>query len=288
MRVIGAPFNSSGLDNGVARAPAALRAAGLVAAVGGVDAGDVAVGTLTPERDAGSGLLSVEALATTTASVASVVSAAMSAGAAPLVVGGDCAVLLGALRGAGAVGLVFVDGHEDAWPPALSTTGECADSELGIALGAHRSGLPASLTAALPSLDPAATAVLGPRDDDELAEYAVPRLDCLGLGLVSGFASLVRDPAGLAARAATLVAAAAPRWWFHVDLDVLSTVALPAVDYPQDGGLDWAQLEAVTAAALAVPGCVGASLCIYNPDLDPDGRHARRIVSYAGSLAAHF
>ena len=104
---------------------------------------------------------------------------------------------------------------------------------------------------------------------------------------VSGFASLVRDPAGIAARAAG-IAAAAQRWWLHVDLDVLSTVALPAVDYPQDGGLDWAQLEAVTAAALAVPGCVGASLCIYNPDLDPDGRHARRIVSYAGSLAAGF
>jgi arginase len=287
MRVIGAPFNSSGLDNGVARAPAALRAAGLVAAVGGVDAGDVAVGTLTPERDAGSGLLSVDTLAMTTASVASAVSAALSAGAAPLVVGGDCAVLLGALRGAGSVGLVFVDGHEDAWPPALSTTGECADSELGIALGAHRSGLPAALTAALPSLAPAATAVLGPRDDDELAEYAVPRLDGLGLGLVSGFASLVRDPAGIAARAAG-IAATAQRWWLHVDLDVLSTVALPAVDYPQDGGLDWSQLEAVTAAALAVPGCVGASLCIYNPDLDPDGRHARRIVSYAGSLAAGF
>jgi arginase len=284
MRVIGAPFNSSGLGNGVARAPAALRAAGLVAAVGGVDAGDVAVGALTPARDAGSGLLSVDALATTTASVAAAVAASDRP---PLVVGGDCAVLLGALRGAGSVGLVFVDGHEDAWPPALSTTGECADSELGIALGAHRSGLPASLTAALPSLDPAATAVLGPRDDDELAEYAVPRLDGFGLGLVSGFASLVRDPAGIAARAAG-IAATAQRWWLHVDLDVLSTVALPAVDYPQDGGLDWAQLEAVTAAALAEPGCVGASLCIYNPDLDQDGRHARRIVSYAGSLAAGF
>jgi arginase len=240
---------------------------------------------LRPERDTESGLLSVDALATTTAAVASAVAAARSGGATPLVVGGDCAVLLGALRGAGSVGLVFVDGHEDAWPPALSTTGECADSELGIALGVHRSGLPSSLTDTLPSLDPAATAVLGPRDDDELARYAVPRLD--GLGLVSGFASLARDPAGIAARAAG-IAATAGEWWLHVDLDVLSTVALPAVDYSQDGGLDWAQLEAVTAAALAVPGCVGASLCIYNPDLDPDGRHARRIVSYAGSLAAGF
>jgi arginase len=264
----------------VAGAPAALRAAGLTAAVGS-DMGDVSVGTPRPVRDPVSGLLAVDALATTTAAVASAVTAVIGAGEVPLVVGGDCAVLLGALRGAGVPGLLFVDGHEDAWPPSLSTTGECADSELGLALGLHRSGLPDGLAANLPALDPATTAVLGPRDDAELAQYAVPRLE--GLGLRAGAPVVAADPGGLAARAAAVVG---QRWWFHVDLDVLSTAALPAVDYPQDGGLDWDDLEAITATALAAAGCVGVSLCIYNPDLDPDGRHARRIVSYAGSLVA--
>ena len=31
-------------------------------------------------------------------------------------------------------GLLFVDGHEDAWPPSASPTGEAADCELGLAL----------------------------------------------------------------------------------------------------------------------------------------------------------
>ena len=40
-------------------------------------------------------------------------------------------------------------------------------------------------------------------------------------------------------------------WWLHVDLDVLSTDSLPAVDYPQPGGLNWEQLEKLTATALS-------------------------------------
>jgi len=64
----------------------------------------------------------------------------------------------------------------------------------------------------------------------------------------------------------------ADNWWLHVDLDVLSTDALPAVDYPQPGGLRWSELEALTAAALRAPGCLGMTLCIYNPDLDPAAR----------------
>jgi hypothetical protein len=46
----------------------------------------------------------------------------------PLLIGGDCPVILGALAalqdGAGGPGLLFVDGHEDAWPPRASPAGE--------------------------------------------------------------------------------------------------------------------------------------------------------------------
>ena len=52
------------------------------------------------------------------------------------------------------------------------------------------------------------------------------------------------------------------------------------MDYPQVGGLTWAQLSQVTSAALAAEGCAGWSVCIYNPDLDPDRRGADDIVSY--------
>jgi arginase family enzyme len=38
-------------------------------------------------------------------------------------------------------------------------------------------------------------------------------------------------------------------------------------------------------AALELSGCLGATVTIYNPDLDPDGRQARRIVQFVARLA---
>ena len=73
-------------------------------------------------------------------------------------------------------------------------------------------------------------------------------------------------------------------WWFHVDLDVLSTDALAAVDYPQPGGITWERLEQVTRVILARPGCRGASVVIYNPELD-DGAAAPRIAEFCRMIA---
>ena len=74
-------------------------------------------------------------------------------------------------------------------------------------------------------------------------------------------------------------------WWLHVDLDVLSSEALPAVDYRQDGGLSWADLTELTRSAISAGGCLGATVTIFNPDLDPDGRYALAIVEFIGGLA---
>ena len=82
---------------------------------------------------------------------------------------------------------------------------------------------------------------------------------------------------------AARVAGSVPAWWLHVDLDVLSTEAFSAVDYQQPGGLTWQQLEDLAHAVLSVPGCAGASVVIYNRDVD-GGQAAPRIVEYAAFL----
>jgi arginase len=61
---------------------------------------------------------------------------------------------------------------------------------------------------------------------------------------------------------------------------VLSTASLGAVDYPQPGGLDWAALAAFSKATAADARLVGFDVTIYNPDLDPTGEGAERIVAY--------
>jgi arginase len=301
MRVIGAPFNSAGVPGGVAAAPRVLRERGLISALSAagrststtdpsdagaariVDAGDVDTGSPARERDSRSRLLNLSALTSTTEALRHAVADTLLAGDVPLVLGGDCPVLLGCLRAAqdsnANVGLLFVDGHEDAWPPAVSTTGEAADSELGLALGAHRADLPSELALGMPTLDPAAVVALGPRDADELAEHSVPSLaDAI---TIRGPRQISADPVAEAASATRRILQVVDSWWLHIDLDVLSTEALPAVDYPQPGGLSWSDLRALTTTALKAPGCVGITLCIYNPDLDPSRRYADQIVSFA-------
>jgi arginase len=280
LALIGVPANSSGTVDGVARAPAVLRQRGLATALarhrGLTDAGNLTLPVPDPVRGP-SGLLAEDALVAMIEQVAQAVGAACRRGRFTLLVGGDCPVILGALAAlqaeADRPGLLFVDGHEDAWPPRASPTGEAADCELGLALGLFDTGLSPQLRAALPSIDPADVAAVGPRDASELAAAGVA-------SLAGQLGALIRPAELTTDRYAAALAGLLPPWWLHTDLDVLATTELAAVDYPQPGGLTWDQLAGLTATALAADGCAGWSVCIYNPDLDPDRNGADNIIAY--------
>ncbi|WP_113699884.1 arginase family protein [Nonomuraea lactucae] len=283
--VLGAGFNSAGRGDGVARAPAALRHAGLIPAASASgsheirDLGDVTFSTPVPLRGDRSGLLAEEALTSMINNVHRKVAASLTDDAFVLLLGGDCAVLLGALTACqevhGATGLLFMDGHEDAWPPAASLTGEAADCELGLALGVTEAGI---LTDEIQALRPETTALLGPRDSAELVEHGIASLR--GSLWFATDQDLTGRIARSVADAIATIERSAPRWWLHVDLDVLATDQLSAVDYPQPGGLTWEQLTELTSSALRRPACAGWTLTIYNPDLDEQGHGAARTVRY--------
>ena len=60
---------------------------------------------------------------------------------------------------------------------------------------------------------------------------------------------------------------------------------MPAVSYPQPGGLDWDELETISRTALHADHLIGVDLTLYNPDLDADRSAARKIVAFLGDLA---
>ena len=280
--LLGVPTNSAGRTDGVARAPAALRAAGLVEALqrtsSTVDYGDVSLPEPSPVRDPETGVIDPTGLRTMVASVRDGVTAILADSRFPLVLGGDCPVLIGCLWSfgdAGDRGLLFVDGHEDAYAPERSSTGEAADMELGFAIGTVETPWWPELHAHGRLVAPERTRLLGPRDRAAILGFGQTPLE--GRVDVQDVATVARDPAGVTTAALDTLSPA--RWWLHLDLDVLSTDALPAIDYPQEGGLRWDELETVITTALGA-GPVGWDVTIYNPDMDPTGAHARRIVEF--------
>ena len=292
IELIGVPFDGMGRPAAQARAPEALRAAGLEAALAGrevVTKPDLVLPEASAERAAGSGLLNEPALLRMICALHARVSSALSAGRFPLVYGADCSVLLAtvpALRDfAGEAGLVFVDGHEDNTPLEVSPNGEAANMEIALLLGLTGEQAPTALRARLPVLQFGQIAMLGPRDHAYRRGLGVPTL--ADRVLLRTPEELFADPEERAREAVGHVASGSG-WWLHVDLDVLAEEEFAARGAPGEvsmsGGLTWVQLTELISAALQVGGCRGWSVAVYNPEKDPDGREARRIVRFVADV----
>ena len=294
IQLIGVPFDGFGRVGHQARAAEALRDARLEGAFGEREVGrtDFALPSPDPARAAGSGLMNEVALLAVVDALREHVSAALAADRFPIVYGGECSVLLGAVTRLrdrhGRAGLVFVDGHEDTTPLDVSPDGEAANMEVGLLLGITGQLAPAHLRRHLPALEPAALAVLGPRDHALRRTLNLASLADRGV-LLRGYEAIAADPARIAREAVEHVRHSSPAWWLHTDLDVLAQDIFTAGRVPDDeeepGGLDWSQLTELTLAALACGGCAGWSIAIYDPEQDPDGTEAQRIVQYVADVA---
>lgn len=273
--VIGAPLDSAAKSEGEERAPAALRAAGLVESLEARDIGDAAEPLSPPERHGRSGILAFESLVSASERISDAVRDVIAAGDRPLVVGGDCSLLIGAIAGARGAGLrpglLFVDGHADYWDGESSPTGEAADMELSILHGSGARELAGM--APRPLVDPARTAILGHRPPELEPDVAAEREQVPDEVLQLDVAAIREAGTGMAAGLALERAGDDP--WLHVDLDALDPSELPAVSYPQAEGLTWEELEALLIP-LAARGVCGVSVADLNSDKDPGGAYAAR------------
>ena len=272
---------------GTELSPAALRAAGLLAATGAEDGGDLSVRLVGRRRDPGTGLLGAQSVLSVTSVVRDRVHSLLAHGAVPFLVGGCCTLLPGALAGTrdavGTAGLAYLDGHLDLYDGRTSPSGEAADMPISVITGLG----PAEWSAAVgaPLVAPGQLALIGPRDREDAAADGSAMPEDSGLEHELTPASLrTTGMAESGVAAALRLAATAGRYWVHLDVDILDELEFPATDYLMPGGLSLADLTDLLRPIVSSPALAGISLACYNPAKDRDQSAARNLVRVFASV----
>jgi arginase len=287
--IIDAPSDLGLRRTGVVGLPEALRAAGLLEGLPDVRyAGRLSVPAYVPFRDPSTAVLNPEGIRRFSLSLAERVAFTIDLGRFPLVLGGDCSILLGAalaLRRRGRFGLFFFDGHADFYSPEREPNGEVASMDLAVVIGREPAAL-ADLDGRRPLVREEDVVVFGFRDAEAAAEYGSPDVRQTAIRAFDLTEVRRLGPAEAARQGlAALEASGVEGFWIHLDADVLNDEVMPAVDYRMPDGLWPEELTEALAVVLASPLAVGMEVTIYNPTFDDEDRSAARTLAGAVTRA---
>jgi arginase len=280
--IVEAPSVLGLFPSGVEQLPGALLAAGLAERVGARRAGLVEAPAFDPERDPDTGLLNPVGLRDYSRQLADATGSVLDAGDVPLVLGGDCSILLGtmlALRRRGRYGLLFLDGHADFYQPDAEPNGEAASMDLALVTG-RGPAVVTGLEGRGPLVRDEDVVHVGRRDADEAEAAGSRRIEDTPITLFDlatvrgrGASRVASDALGVVGRPEL------DGFWIHLDCDVLDDAVMPAVDYRLPDGLAWDELESILGAAARSPRLAGVEITIFNPTLDGGGEIAGSLVT---------
>ena len=281
--IIEAPSILGLKPTGVERLPAVLLQHGLADQLRARRAGRIVPAiAYNPERDPQTLMRNAPGIAEYSVRLADAVADVVDRGEFPILLGGDCSIVLGsmlALRRRGRYGLLFIDGHADFYQPEALTSGEAASMDLGFATG-RGPELLTNLEGLRPLVRDEDVVAFGFRDAQEQREYGSQPLPPAALALELN--EVRRLGAQRAAHRAVEHLTAADKstqgFFIHLDADVVSDALMPAVDYRMADGLSWDELRTVLQTALASGRAVGIEITIYNPALDTDGSSGRELA----------
>jgi arginase len=289
--LIGAATSGGAHGAGCERAPAALRAAGLVARLEAAgyqvtDAGDIPVALYQPD-DESPRARNVAAIIRALEALRPRVEQAYRAGTLPVVLGGDCTIVLGTLAGlrryVHTLGLLYFDRDADLHTPATTVSGHCD----GMAVS-HVVGRGAPELVRFWSAPPLV------REPDVML-FGLDRLDPPEQLLLKDSPIRHCDTSEIARRgleasaemALARLHASTREFLLHFDLDVIAAEDFPAADVPGAGGLRLEQVRRALEILAGAKHLAALEVSEYNPERDPDGQWAKVVVELiAGALAA--
>ena len=204
----------------------------------------------------------------------------------PLILGGDCSILIGvvsALKLRGTYGLIFCDAHADFYEPERSITGEVADMDLAIVTG-RGPELLSNIHNLRQYVRDEHVIHIGQRDHEETKKYGSQDIKktsirCFDCNTIQkqGIQSILEKVVHAIAHTEV------ESFWLHFDTDVLSDEENPAVDYRLPGGVSVQQFEKLLTELLSTNKVIGMTVTIFNPSLDDErGSVAKMLTDLIG------
>jgi arginase len=280
--LIGAPFSAAGFAPGTEKAPAALRSIGLIeklqaAGYEVVDHGDCAP-RLFADDDEHRRARNLTEIVAGLNDLKMRAELAVKSGALVLVLGGDCAQAIGLLTGARRyykhVNLLWFDRDADLNTPASTPSGRIDGMVVAHIIGKGAPELVRFWSEAPLVREPDVTLFglerLDPPEQEFLAKSPMRHIHAADIQSKGGSKA--------AHEALAQVHADAREFVLHLDVDVIAQEDFPAVNVPGSGGLRFDDVRASFIEFVKHKNLLGLDVAQYNPDRDPDGSGARKLV----------
>jgi len=289
--IIGAPSSAAAFLPGSEKAPAALRAAGLIERLQSIGYEVTDFGDCTPrlfaDDDEHKRSRNIPEIVASLNDLKPRAELALKSGALLLVLGGDCtqiiAMLAGARRYYKHLNLLWFDRDADLNTPASTPSGRLDGMVLASIIGKGSPEL-VRFWGEPPLVREPDTLIYGlvrvdPPEQEFMTRSPLRHVYAADIQL-KGVEKSAHD-------ALAHLHADARDFMLHVDLDVIAQEEFPAVNVPDSGGLSFAEAQSSLNEFVKQKTLLGLDIAQYNPDKDPDGAGARKLVdSLVEALAA--
>jgi arginase len=283
IEILGTPFNGLGSPPNIENPGNGPRQANLYHLLEShghsvTDLGDLTSFQFQEIRDPETGISDLDLWIDLSNSLSEKLEEILNRGAFPLILGGDCSLLVGVFSAFAnrdtEVGLVFLDGHADFHYPHTSPSGDPADMELAVLTGRGNEKI-VNISSKSPLLKDNDVVVYGIRAYDQIADSDIPVYDNKRMEAIGINDAVVEGLKNLGQRNLPL--------WLNFDVDVLDPEFMPAM-FPEPGGLTMVEVQEFLTCVKASGQFIGMSITCYHPMLDKEGSAGVQLANLIASV----